>query len=209
MRCGVALPTAHFCNNLTRYARAVSFVSDPSENDEVASMLNQIAVAARTPVTLMKLLLRAEFDANASSKDTILRTNSLASKGFGLYGRVVCKNYVCSHVLPLVRAALPSMHFCNTLTRSETSLQAPTPWKSTPTFSAGSPTCLRCPRISARLSFATPSRAIHCILRVAFPASSAGSPPPPPLPICRHPSFHFSNSSDVCPLKSTCNCHTC
>ncbi len=76
-------------------------------------MLNQIAIAAHTPVTLTKLLLRAEFDANASSKDTILRTNSLASKSFGLYGRVICRNYVCSHVLPLVRAALQTTRFCN------------------------------------------------------------------------------------------------
>jgi hypothetical protein len=91
-----------------RYARAISFVSDPSENDEVATMLNQIAYAAQTPVNLLKLLVRAEFDINASSKDTILRTNSLASKSFGLYGRVICRDYVCSHVLPLVRDIVQS-----------------------------------------------------------------------------------------------------
>lgn len=86
-----------------RYARAIAFVSDASENDEVASMLMQVGHASKTPVNLIKWLVRAEFDINAASKETILRTNSLASKSFGLYARVICRKYVCSHVLPVVR----------------------------------------------------------------------------------------------------------
>jgi hypothetical protein len=108
----VALPAAMFCNISTRYARAISFVSDASENDEVAAMMNQISHSANTPVNIMRHLLRAEFDINSACKETILRTNSLASKSFGLYSRVICRDYVCSHVLPLVRDIFES---CNSL----------------------------------------------------------------------------------------------
>ena len=86
-----------------RYPRSIAFVSDAAENDEVASMLMQVADASRTPVQLIRLLVRAEFDMNVYSKETILRTNSLASKCFGIYARIVCRHYVCSHVLPIIR----------------------------------------------------------------------------------------------------------
>ena len=92
----------------SRYAKAVAFVSDTSENDEIASMLMQIANQSRTQVQLIKLLIRAEFDANTASKETILRTNSLASKSFGLYARQICKHYVSSHLLSGIRDVVQS-----------------------------------------------------------------------------------------------------
>ena len=45
---------------------------------------------------------------NLHSKDTILRNNSLASKCFGIYARIACRGYVCSHVLPLIRSIVSS-----------------------------------------------------------------------------------------------------
>ena len=98
-----ALQVASFIVSDDRYVRAIAFVSDASENDEVASMLIQVASNSHASVNLIKLLIRAEFDLNAVSKDTILRTNSLASKGFGIFARGVCRSYVCTHVLPIVR----------------------------------------------------------------------------------------------------------
>jgi hypothetical protein len=91
-----------------RYPRSIAFVSDAAENDEVASMLMQVADASRTPVQLIRLLVRAEFDMNVYSKETILRTNSLASKCFGIYARIVCRHYVCSHVLPIIHGIISS-----------------------------------------------------------------------------------------------------
>jgi hypothetical protein len=91
-----------------RYVRAIAFVSDPSESDEVASMLMQVTRDAHAEVNTIKLLVRAEFDLHSASKDTILRTNSLASKTFGTFARSVCRNYVCTHVMPIVREVIQS-----------------------------------------------------------------------------------------------------
>ena len=99
---------ASFIVSDDRYTRAIAFVSDASENDEVASMLIQVARSAQVSVQLIKLLVRAEFDSNAVSKETILRTNSLASKSFGIFARGICRTYLCSHVLPLIQDIIES-----------------------------------------------------------------------------------------------------
>ncbi len=41
-----------------RYPRAIAFVSDASENDELASMLMQVADASRTPVQMIRVLVQ-------------------------------------------------------------------------------------------------------------------------------------------------------